>query len=102
MLHRASTPSHRGISDDIWKPGGSIDRNHEVGDDGTDVGSGWSVANDNSSPAPKTSFVNSNPTAGGKETIIALILSIAIIVYRSFFTSIYYTQPRGGEIFNQL
>lgn len=60
-----STPSHRGISDDVWKPGGSIDRNHEAGDDNmTDVGSGWSVAYDNTPQVQNNSFVDSNATTG--------------------------------------
>lgn len=40
-----STPSHTGMSDDIWRPGGSIDQ--DGGEDGTDIGSGWSVTNTN-------------------------------------------------------
>ena len=45
LLFSGSTPSHTGITDDIWRPGGSIDRD---GDDATDAASAWteSAAND--------------------------------------------------------
>ena len=55
------TPSHSGISEDIWRPGGSIDRDPDFDDGaGTVAGSGWSVA-------PNTSqALKENDNAGGK------------------------------------
>lgn len=55
------------MSDDIWRPGGSIDRD-EGGEEGsTDMGSGWgSVANDETSQAQSNPFGDTNANAGGK------------------------------------
>jgi hypothetical protein len=75
LLCRGSTPSHRAVADDVWRPGGSIDRNHEAGDDNmTDVGSGWSVAPDNSSQVQNNSFVDSNATSGGKHDVFVCFI----------------------------
>jgi hypothetical protein len=60
-----SIPSHSGMSDDIWRPGGSIDRDSDFGDDGTVAGSGWSVSQNDSPPVPNNPFVNTTESAGG-------------------------------------
>lgn len=45
QTNSGSTPSHTGVSDDIWKPGGSIDRADEPGDGAsTNMSAGWSSA----------------------------------------------------------
>ena len=69
--HSGSTPSHTGMSEDIWRPGGSIDRDAEGGEDGTDVASGWSVGNDGDSSQAQSNdpFGGSTANAGGKHII---------------------------------
>lgn len=66
------------MSDDIWRPGGSIDRDSEGGEDGTDIGSGWSVAgtNDDTSQAQADPFGNPTANAGGKPIVSTLICNI--------------------------
>jgi hypothetical protein len=54
------------MSEDIWRPGGSIDRDAEFGDDVTVAGSGWSVSQNDSPPVPNNPFVNANDNAGGE------------------------------------
>jgi hypothetical protein len=86
LFCRGSTPSHRGLSDDVWKPGGSIDRNHENGDDNmTDVGSGWSVAHDNTSQVQNNSFVDSNATTGGKHDVLRIFFYNTITACRTLY-----------------
>lgn len=62
-----STPSHTGISDDIWRPGGSIDRDAEGGEDGADGGNAWSAGNDGADSSQAQSnnpFGESSANAG--------------------------------------
>ena len=54
------------MSDDIWRPGGSIDRDTDFGDDGTVAGSGWSVSQNDAPPVPNNPFVNTNESTGGE------------------------------------
>ena len=54
------------MSDDIWRPGGSLDRDADS-QMGTEMGSGWSSgANDENSQAQSNPFGDSNINAGGK------------------------------------
>mmetsp|Transcript_35273 Transcript_35273/g.74493 ORF Transcript_35273/g.74493 Transcript_35273/m.74493 type:complete len:1028 (-) Transcript_35273:47-3130(-) len=58
-----STPSHSGgMSEDIWRPGGSIDRDGENGEDGSDMGSGWG-GNDGDSNSQAQNNPFGEPTA---------------------------------------
>ena len=55
------------MSDDVWRPGGSIDA--DGGDDDTEAGSGWNSApaDDDSSQAQSNNpFGDSNGTTGGE------------------------------------
>ena len=60
------------MSEDIWRPGGSIDRDAEFGDDVTVAGSGWSVSQNDSPPVPNNPFVNANDNAGGEHCYLDL------------------------------
>ena len=55
----SATPSHTGMSDDIWRPGGSIDRESDVGDQG------WSVQ-DSSSIKDDKPFEEASVNTGGE------------------------------------
>lgn len=57
MIRSGATPSHTGMSDDIWRPGGSIDRDSDVGDDG------WTAQS--SSIKEDNPFEDSSVNAGG-------------------------------------
>ena len=88
------------MTDDVWKPGGSIDRIHDAGDDNmTDEISGWSVGFDNSSQVQNNSFVDSSATAGGKLEVLALFLTNAT-QSDACFNIVQHAQFQHGEIHN--
>ena len=60
---RGSTPSHSGISEDIWRPGGSLDRDSDF-DDGTVAGSGWGTDSENTR-AQNNPFATNNANKNG-------------------------------------
>ena len=54
------------MTDDIWRPGGSIDRDNEGGDEGLDNGDGWGTSNGNTTQEQDNPFGESAGDTGGK------------------------------------
>ena len=65
------------MSDDIWRPGGSIDRDGEGGDEQTEVGSSWSaVGGNDTTPAESNPFGDSGGNTGGKHRLLCFLFKV--------------------------
>lgn len=74
-----ATPSHTDMSEDIWRPGGSLDRESEGGDDGMDDEDGWGTSNLHSSQEQDHPFGDSSGDNGGKLIFSVIYVHIEVV-----------------------
>ncbi|CAB9498665.1 Putative transcription elongation factor SPT5 homolog [Seminavis robusta] len=65
-LHGGATPAHDGGGDDVWRPGGGVDRDNEE-ENGTSNDDGWGTSNNDDNDDGWGSNANSNSGWGSTE-----------------------------------